>query len=54
MPGQLLRRPLDLRAALELCLKLSLDEIAADEFQAMLIVEEEQARFDEERMNRHG
>ncbi len=53
-PGQLLRRALDLRAALKLGVKLSLDEIAADEFQAMLIVEEEQARFDEERLNRHG
>lgn len=54
-PGQLLRRALDLRAALKLGVTLSLDEIAADEFQAMLIVEEEQARFDEERIaNRHG
>jgi hypothetical protein len=53
-PGQLLRRTLDLRAALKLGVKLSLDEIAADEFQAMLIVEEEQARFDEERLNRNG
>jgi len=54
-PGQLLRRALDLRAALKLGVKLSLDEIAADEFHAMLIVEEEQARFDEERLaSRHG
>ena len=53
-PGQLLRRALDLRAALKLGVKLSLDEIAADEFQAMLIIEEEQARFDEERAKRHG
>ena len=53
-PGQLLRRALDLRAALKLGIKLSLDEIAADEFQAMLIIEEEQARFDEERAKRHG
>ena len=52
--GQLLRRALDLRAALKLGVKLSLDEIAADEFQAMLIIEEEQARFDEERAKRHG
>ena len=53
-PGQLLRRALDLRAALKLGVKLSLDEIAADEFRAMLIIEEEQAGFDEERLNRHG
>ena len=52
--GQLLRRALDLRAALKLGVKLSLDEIAMDEFQAMLIIEEEQARFDEERAKRHG
>lgn len=48
-PGQLLRRALDLRAALKLGVKLSLDEITADEFQAMLIVEEEQANWEEER-----
>jgi hypothetical protein len=53
-PGQLLRRALDLRAALKLGVKLALDEIATDEFRAMLIIEEEQARFDEERLNRHG
>jgi hypothetical protein len=52
--GQLLRRAFDLRAALKLGVRLSLDEIAADEFHAMLIVEEEQARFDEERMNHRG
>jgi len=38
----------------KLGIKLSLDEIAADEFHAMLIIEEEQARFDEERAKRHG
>ena len=48
-PGQLLRRALDLRAALKLGIKLSLDEIAADEFHAMLIVEEEQAKWGQER-----
>jgi hypothetical protein len=52
--GQLLRRALDLRAALKLGVKLSLDEIAADEFHAMLIVEEEQARWEEERLKRNG
>jgi len=53
-PGQLLRRALDLRAALKLGVRLSLDEIAADEFHAMLIIEEEQARFDDERAKCHG
>jgi len=53
-PGQLLRRALDLRAALKLGVKLSLDEIAADEFQAMLIIEEEQARWEEERSRRNA
>jgi len=52
--GQLLRRALDLRAALKLGVRLSLDEITADEFHAMLIIEEEQARLDEERAKRHG
>jgi len=46
--GQLLRRALDLRAALKLGVRLLLDEIAADEFQAMLIVEEEEQRADRE------
>mgnify|MGYP007100545757 CR=1 FL=1 len=53
-PGQLLRRALNLRAALKLGVKLSLDEIAADEFQAMLIIEEEQVRWEEECTKRHG
>jgi hypothetical protein len=52
--GQLLRRALDLRTALKLGVKLSLDEIAMDEFQAMLIIEEEQARWEEERSRRNA
>jgi hypothetical protein len=52
--GQLLRRALDLRAALKLGVSLSLDEIAADEFQALLIIEEEQARWEEERSRRNA
>ena len=44
-----MRRALDLRAALKLGVKLSLDEIAADEFHAMLIVEEEQAKWEQQR-----
>ena len=48
--GQLLRRALDLRAALKLGVSLSLDEIAADEFFAMLAIEEAQDQFEKERV----
>ena len=50
--GQLLRRALDLRAALRLGVSLSLNDIAADEFFAMVSVEEEQDRL--EREQSHG
>jgi hypothetical protein len=53
-PGQLLRRALDLRAALKLGVKLSLDEIAADEFHGMLIVGEEQDHLDRETLSGSG
>ena len=39
--GLLIRRALDLMAALKLGVRISLEEIKADEFQAMLIVAEE-------------
>ena len=52
--GQLLRRALDLRAALKIGVSLSLDEIAADEFYAMLIIEEEQDRLEREQSHPHG
>jgi hypothetical protein len=45
----LLRRALDLRAALKLGVQIGLDEIRADEFRAMLTVEEERERLDRER-----
>ena len=48
--GQLLRRALDLRAALRLGVSLSLDAIAADEFVAMLAIEEAQDQFEKERV----
>jgi hypothetical protein len=51
-PGQLIRRALDLRAALKLGVGVSLDEIAADEFYTMLLVEEERDRL--EREQTHG
>jgi hypothetical protein len=52
--GQLLRRALDLRAALHLGVSLPLDDIAADEFFAMLIIEEEQDRLEREQSQSHG
>jgi len=42
--GLLLRRAIDLRTALKLGVRISLDEIRADEFAAMLILGEEQLR----------
>jgi len=52
--GQLLRRALDLRTALRLGVSLSLDDIAANEFFAMLIIEEEQDRLEREQVQPHG
>ena len=50
--GQLLRRALDLRAALRIGVSLSLDDIAADEFFAMLAIEEAQAQYEKERVRK--
>mgnify|MGYP007011071177 CR=1 FL=1 len=47
----MLRRALDLRAALKLGIRISLDEIAADEFYALAVLEEEREAFDRERLN---
>jgi hypothetical protein len=49
--GLLIRRALDLRAALKLGVRVSLDEIRADEFYTMLIFEEERERLDREQLN---
>jgi hypothetical protein len=49
--GLLLRRALDLRAALRLGIRVGLDDIRADEFQALVVLEEEQERLDRERLN---
>lgn len=46
--GQLLRRSLDMKALINIGIKITLDEIAADEMYTMLIIEEEQARYDKE------
>ena len=48
--GQLLRRAIDLRAALRLGVSLSLDEIAADEFYAILAIEEAQDQYEKEHL----
>ena len=47
--GQLLRRALDLRAAIKVGIQIGLDEIAADEFYAMLVIEEAQDQYEKER-----
>jgi hypothetical protein len=47
----LLRRALDLRSALKLGVRIGLDEIRAEEFRALVVLEEEQERFDRERLN---
>ncbi len=47
----MLRRALDLRTALKLGIRISLDEIRADEFRALVVFEEEQERLDREKLN---
>ena len=53
-PGQLLRRALDLRTALQFGVAVPLDDIAADEFFAMVIIEEAQDRLERELSHPHG
>jgi len=43
-------RTLDLRAALKLGIHLGLDDMRADEFYAMLILEDEREKLDREQM----
>jgi hypothetical protein len=52
--GLLIRRAIDLRAALKLGVGIGLDEIRADEFLAMLVLEEERDRLDREQLNPRG
>lgn len=47
--GTLLRRALDLRAALKLGIHITLDEISADELYAMLVVEDEGDKREEDK-----
>ena len=50
----LIRRALDLRAALNLGITLGLDDVRADEFYTMLILDDERDLLDRERTNTNG
>lgn len=49
--GQLVRRALEVRAAIKLGIHITLDDISADEFLALTAVEEEISRWEAERAN---
>jgi hypothetical protein len=49
-----IRRALDLISALKLGVHMSMDEIAADDFLAMLIIAEERDRLERERLPGSG
>jgi hypothetical protein len=46
----LLRRAVDLRAALKMGLRIGLDEIRADEFHALGVLEEERDKLEREKL----
>jgi hypothetical protein len=50
--GQLVQKALDLRALLKAGVTITLDEIAADEMYALLIIEQEQNRYESDQSNR--
>jgi hypothetical protein len=50
----LLRRALDLRAALKLGVRIGLDEIRADEYRALVALDDERDALDREQLNQHG
>jgi hypothetical protein len=52
--GMLLRRAIDLRAALKLGVRIGLDEIRADEYRALILLEDERDALDREQLNQHG
>jgi hypothetical protein len=52
--GLLIRRALDMRAALNLGIHIGLDYIPADEFYTMLILDDERSQLERERANTHG
>ena len=49
-----IRRALELRGALNLGVHIGLDDVRADEFYTMLILEEERDQLERERKNTHG
>ena len=50
--GRLLRRALDLHAASRMGIQVTLDDIAADEFRAMAILDEEREKWERERQGK--
>lgn len=48
----LLRRAMDMRGALKMGVRIGLDEISADEFYAMQILEDEVDKLDRERTSK--
>ena len=52
--GMLLRRAIDLRAAVKLGVRIGLDEIRADEYRALILLEDERDALDREQLNQHG
>ena len=50
--GRLLRRALDIRALIRLGVTITLEEIAGDEMYSMLIIDEEQNRYESEQANK--
>ena len=53
--GLVIRCALDIMCALKLGVQISLEEIAADEFQAMMIIAEERDRLEREKLpGNHG
>jgi hypothetical protein len=52
--GMLLRRAIDLRAALKMGVRIGLDEIRADEYRALILLEDERDALDREQLNQHG
>ena len=51
-PGMLLRRALNIRAASRMGIHVRLDDVAADEFHAMLILDEEREKWEREQQVR--
>jgi hypothetical protein len=50
--GQLIQRALDIRALIKVGVTITLDEIAGDEMHAILIIEQEYNRFENDQSNR--